>query len=105
MSSSRHSIATALASELDRRRDTIQAFLHTTDRQWDALLKTLSAESEPAVRCDDEQVCAFGKCLTPGAECTDARECEKIRVVSIAHLLAEAIRRINNEESISTLFV
>ena len=35
----------------------------------------------------------------------DARDCEKLHVVSIAHLLGEAIRRINNEESVSSLFV
>jgi len=35
----------------------------------------------------------------------DARECKKLEVVSVAGLLAEAIRRINNEESISTLFI
>jgi ribose-phosphate pyrophosphokinase len=34
-----------------------------------------------------------------------ARECRKIRVVSIANLLGEAIRRITNEESVSSLFV
>jgi ribose-phosphate pyrophosphokinase len=34
-----------------------------------------------------------------------AQECEKLKVVSIAPLLAEAIRRINNEESVSSLFV
>ena len=35
----------------------------------------------------------------------EADDCEKIRVVSIAQLLGEAIRRINNEESVSSLFV
>jgi ribose-phosphate pyrophosphokinase len=35
----------------------------------------------------------------------DARDCAKLEVVSIAPLLAEAIRRINNEESVSSLFV
>jgi ribose-phosphate pyrophosphokinase len=35
----------------------------------------------------------------------DARECKKVQVVSVAELLAEAIRRINNEESISSLFI
>ncbi len=35
----------------------------------------------------------------------DARDCEKLHVISIAHLLGEAIRRINNEESVSSLFV
>ncbi len=35
----------------------------------------------------------------------EARDCDQIRVVSIAHLLSEAIRRINNEESVSSLFV
>jgi ribose-phosphate pyrophosphokinase len=35
----------------------------------------------------------------------DARDCEKLKVVSIAPLLGEAIRRINNEESVSSLFV
>ncbi len=34
----------------------------------------------------------------------NARECEKIEVVSTANLLGEAIRRINNEESVSSLF-
>jgi ribose-phosphate pyrophosphokinase len=35
----------------------------------------------------------------------DATECSKLEVVSIAPLLAEAIRRINNEESVSSLFI
>ncbi|NNL67763.1 MAG: ribose-phosphate pyrophosphokinase [Myxococcales bacterium] len=34
----------------------------------------------------------------------EARECGKIEVVSTAQLLGEAIRRINNEESVSSLF-
>ncbi len=35
----------------------------------------------------------------------DARDCAKLKVVTIAPLLGEAIRRINNEESVSSLFV
>ncbi len=35
----------------------------------------------------------------------DARDCDKLHVVSIAPLLSEAIRRINNEESVSSLFI
>ena len=35
----------------------------------------------------------------------DAVSCSKIRQLSIAGLLAESIRRINNEESVSSLFV
>ena len=35
----------------------------------------------------------------------DAKQCEKIRVLSIAGLVAESIRRIHVEESISSLFV
>ncbi|MCW9078523.1 MAG: ribose-phosphate diphosphokinase [Gammaproteobacteria bacterium] len=35
----------------------------------------------------------------------DAAACGKIRQLSIAGLLAESIRRINNEESVSSLFV
>ena len=35
----------------------------------------------------------------------DARDCRKFHVVSVAGLLGEAIRRINNEESVSSLFV
>jgi ribose-phosphate pyrophosphokinase len=35
----------------------------------------------------------------------EARECGKLQVVSIASLLGEAIRRITNEESVSSLFV
>lgn len=35
----------------------------------------------------------------------EAKACDRIRVVSIASLLAETMRRISNEESVSTLFV
>jgi ribose-phosphate pyrophosphokinase len=35
----------------------------------------------------------------------DAQDCPKLHVVTIAPLLGEAIRRINNEESVSSLFV
>ncbi len=35
----------------------------------------------------------------------EARACERVRVVSIASLLAETMRRISNEESVSSLFV
>ncbi len=35
----------------------------------------------------------------------DAQDCSKLHVVTIAPLLGEAIRRINNEESVSSLFV
>ncbi len=35
----------------------------------------------------------------------EAEACEKIHVVSVAPLLGEAIRRINNEESVSSLFI
>jgi ribose-phosphate pyrophosphokinase len=44
--------------------------------------------------------------ITDSIPLSDAgRECEKLRVVSLAPLLSEAIRRINNEESISSLFI
>jgi ribose-phosphate pyrophosphokinase len=36
---------------------------------------------------------------------SDGRDCEKIQVVTVAPLLGEAVRRINNEESVSSLFV
>jgi ribose-phosphate pyrophosphokinase len=35
----------------------------------------------------------------------DARRCEKIRVLSVASLLAETMRRISAEDSVSSLFV
>jgi len=35
----------------------------------------------------------------------EAKSCKKIRVVSIARLLGEAIRRIHNSDSVSSLFV
>ncbi|MFO1380584.1 MAG: ribose-phosphate pyrophosphokinase [Chitinivorax sp.] len=35
----------------------------------------------------------------------EAKACDRVRVVSIASLLAETMRRISNEESVSTLFV
>lgn len=44
--------------------------------------------------------------VTDSIPLTEAGEnCEKIQVVSIANLLGEAIRRITNEESVSSLFV
>ena len=36
---------------------------------------------------------------------TDAKKCSKIRVISLAPTLAECIRRLNNEESLSALFL
>jgi ribose-phosphate pyrophosphokinase len=35
----------------------------------------------------------------------DARACNKIRQLSIAGLMAETIRRISNEDSVSSLFI
>ena len=35
----------------------------------------------------------------------DAQNCEKIRIITMAPTLAEAIRRVNNEESISAMFL
>jgi ribose-phosphate pyrophosphokinase len=34
-----------------------------------------------------------------------AKKCSKIRILSVAKLLAEAIRRINKSDSVSSLFV
>ena len=34
----------------------------------------------------------------------EAKGCQKIRVLSLGHMLAEAIRRVSNEESISAMF-
>ena len=36
---------------------------------------------------------------------SDGRDCDTIQVVTVAPLLGEAVRRINNEESVSSLFV
>jgi ribose-phosphate pyrophosphokinase len=35
----------------------------------------------------------------------EARACKKIRIITMAPTLAEAIRRVNNEESISAMFL
>ena len=35
----------------------------------------------------------------------EARECEKIRIITMAPTLAEAIRRVNNEESIRAMYL
>ncbi|CAK0774676.1 ribose-phosphate diphosphokinase [Gammaproteobacteria bacterium] len=37
--------------------------------------------------------------------CVEARHCKRIRVLSIAELLAEAMRRVSIEESVSSLFM
>jgi ribose-phosphate pyrophosphokinase len=37
--------------------------------------------------------------------CPEAQRCSKIKVLSVAHLIGEAIRRTHDEESISSLFV
>ena len=34
----------------------------------------------------------------------EARKCEKIRVVSLSDMLAQAIKRVNIEESVSSMF-
>jgi ribose-phosphate pyrophosphokinase len=36
---------------------------------------------------------------------SEAQRCRKIKVLSVAHLIGEAIRRTHEEESISSLFV
>ena len=46
-----------------------------------------------------------GKEVNEDSPRSDAEDCEQLRVVTVAPLLAEAIRRINNEESVSSLFV
>jgi ribose-phosphate pyrophosphokinase len=35
----------------------------------------------------------------------EARQCERIRQVSIATMLAETIRRIHDEESVSEMYI
>ena len=37
--------------------------------------------------------------------CEEARACKRIRQLSVAELMAETMRRINAEESVSSLFV
>ena len=37
--------------------------------------------------------------------CPEAKKCSKIRVISLAPTIAECIRRLNNEESLSALFL
>ncbi|MAN17525.1 MAG: ribose-phosphate pyrophosphokinase, partial [Pelagibacteraceae bacterium] len=35
----------------------------------------------------------------------DAKKCSKIRVISIANIIAECITRLSNEESLSEMFL
>ena len=59
-------------------------------------------QAHPRVVARRELVVTDTDSAAPGGATTAS----KIRVVSIAHLLlGEAIRRINNEESVSSLFV
>jgi ribose-phosphate pyrophosphokinase len=48
----------------------------------------------------DELVVTNSISLSPEAE-----KCSKIRVISLAPTIAECIRRLNNEESLSALFL
>jgi ribose-phosphate pyrophosphokinase len=48
----------------------------------------------------DELVVTDSSPLSPAA-----KECDRIRQLSIAELMAETMRRITNEESVSSLFV
>ena len=48
----------------------------------------------------DELIVTNSIPLTP-----DAKKCSKIRVISLASTLAECMRRLNNEESLSALFL
>ena len=50
-----------------------------------------------------ELACGTGRYTIPLA--ADAETCGKIKVLSVAHLIGEAIRRTHEEESISSLFV
>jgi ribose-phosphate pyrophosphokinase len=61
--------------------------------------------SGPAIQRIDESVLAE-VAVTDSIPLPKAgEECSKIRVLSIARLLGEAIRRTHNEESISSLFI
>jgi ribose-phosphate pyrophosphokinase len=61
--------------------------------------------SGPAIKRIDESVLEEVVVTDTIGLRPDAHETGRFRVVSIAHLLGEAIRRINNEESVSSLFV
>lgn len=61
--------------------------------------------SGPAIKRIDESVLDEVVVTDTISLRPEAVETGRFRVVSIAHLLGEAIRRINNEESVSSLFV
>ena len=48
----------------------------------------------------DELIVTNSIPLTP-----DAKKCSKIRVISLAHIIAECIKRLSNEESLSEMFL
>jgi len=68
------------------------------------LAQEWAADPNPVER---EAAAAFAEMLAQRrAELSpEAEGCDRLHVVSIAYLLGEAIRRINNEESVSSLFV
>ncbi len=48
----------------------------------------------------DELIVTNSIPLTP-----DAKKCSKIRVISLANIIAECIKRLSNEESLSEMFL
>ena len=60
----------------------------------------VSMLNEIGVSSIDELVVTNSISLSPEAE-----KCSKIRVISLAPTIAECIRRLNNEESLSALFL
>jgi ribose-phosphate pyrophosphokinase len=61
--------------------------------------------SGPAIQRIDESPMEELIVTNPIPLGTEAGRCGKIKVLSVAHLIGEAIRRTHEEESISSLFV
>ncbi|MEO8035676.1 MAG: phosphoribosylpyrophosphate synthetase, partial [Acidobacteriota bacterium] len=90
--------------------DTAGTLIHTTEALFNKGARSISAScthavlSGPAVQRINSS--ALDKVITTNSMplMDKEQECSRLKALSIADLLAEAIKRIHNEDSVSSLF-